>query len=127
MDPDKTANDKSLDTALNSDIDTLYASIGYFCISNKQLGMAPPGRPFCLELGKAWIHDKGNDLRDTICNDSNIRRYFQENESEKDRKDAVLLIADLIVAICGGIPAVYVAALIVKIGLKEWCNASMGS
>jgi hypothetical protein len=121
---DKPANDKLLNAALNADIDTLYASIGYFYSLKEQLGVAPPGgRLLCIERGKTWIHEKGNDLRNIICNDVNIRRYYLEGNTDKERRDAILLLSDLIISICGGVPAINVAALLLKIGLQEWCNA----
>lgn len=105
----------------------MYASIGFFDSSKGQLGVAPRDRQSLIELGKAWILDKESALRTLICNDVNIQEQVFLNQFNKDKVEAILLIADLIVSICGGVPAIYVATLLIKIGLKDWCNGSMGT
>ncbi|MBE9070696.1 hypothetical protein IQ260_29065 [Leptolyngbya cf. ectocarpi LEGE 11479] len=114
--------ERMLANVLKSDIETLYASIGYF-EEQKKIGVAPSDRKKLTDLGKQWVNDRKDKIRDLICTNNKINALYNSNsEDDKDKIEAILLIADLIVAICSGIPAIYVSTLIIKIGLKELCN-----
>jgi hypothetical protein len=113
-----------VDIAIKADIKTLYAVIGS-SVSKNQLGVSPSDKEALVNAGMSWVKDKQNELKTLVCADPNIRKLFLSNNLKiADTRDAILIVTDLIITICQGIPAVYVAALIVKIGLREWCNGS---
>jgi hypothetical protein len=115
-------DEKLLDIALKADIETLYAVVGQIASKNR-LGASPTDKQSMIESGRRWIKDKHNDLRGLVCNNPQITDMFLSRDRKvSDTRDLVLLVSDLIVSVCSGIPAIYIAALIVKIGLREWCD-----
>lgn len=114
--------EQRLKSALAADIDTLYAAIGYI-LDKEQLDVAPKDRKSLIHSGQLWFSTKRENLKRLVCSNETIQKVFLSNEASGDKMDAALLIADLIIGACEGVPAIYIAALITKIGLKEWCKS----
>jgi hypothetical protein len=115
-------SDALLDIALKADVETLYAAIGQ-AASRSRLDVAPKDKQSLIEVGRKWLNNKHNELQKLVCNSPEVTQLFLSNDPRMtDARDLVLLVADLIVSACSGIPVNYVAALIVKLGLREWCK-----
>jgi len=114
-----------LKKAMNADVETLFASIGAI-EAQEQFGIAPLDKNSLIEIGKKWLLSKETRLRSIVCGNPRLTAYLVEaNPQRQDQETGALLIADLIVTVCGGIPAIYVAVLLIKIGLRSWCNVDL--
>jgi len=113
-----------LNKALDADAEILFATIGAIN-AKEQLGIAPQDKQSLIEQGKEWVAIHEKQFRSIICDNPQVTKYLaEENPQRKDQEATALLIADLVVSFCQGIPAVYVAVLLVKIGLRSWCNGN---
>jgi len=115
-------DDKTLQAALDADVDTLFASIGYIDTTTT-MGIAPSDKQSLIALGHSWFESKRDQIRNILCTNKQLHElFFTKDEQKLDIKECVLLISDLIVSLSGGIPVIYISVLIIKIGLREICN-----
>ena len=111
--------------ALESDVDVLYATIGY-ALSKQALGVAPPDRRTLVETGKAWIAANAGKLRDIVCKDETLKRVvLKPTPDVADNITAVTTVADFIIAVSHGLPVICVATILLKIGLREFCEGAV--
>jgi hypothetical protein len=72
-----------------------------------------------LEAGRIAFEGKLREVRPAVCN-----AYWSRPGSTNDAIDLTVLVAGVLVSLpLGGIPVLPMAALIVKIGLRELCPA----
>ena len=101
--------------------DTIYRLIGHFDSKNK-IGLSDQDVETLIESGKKWEEEKREGIRDKICNNPQITNALKSSGGLNDKVTLVLLISDILSSITLGVPAIYVSALIVKIGLKRYCK-----
>ena len=110
--------------ALQSDIEILYAAVGH-ALSRQTLGVAPGDRQSLIAGGEEWIKSKMTDFCALICSDASVSTLILKPTANVSENIAtVCTLADVIIGVCGGIPAVYVSTLLLKIGLRELCQAN---
>jgi hypothetical protein len=108
--------------ALDSDLDTLYAVIGR-ALEQETLGVAPMDRQRLAAAGRNWMKEKSSELKRFICGQPAVQKFFSGPVPVgADGISAVLLLTDLIVTVCHGVPATCVSTLILKLGLKKFCG-----
>lgn len=112
--------EKSARLAIQSEEEELYAVFGY-AVSQGEMGAAPSDPNKLTQRGKEWFAAQTERLQLSVCGSDDLQKKMSAVSSD-DEVGLVLAIADLIVGLCGGIPAVYVSALILKIGLSKFCN-----
>jgi len=111
LDPEK---ERMLQTALKADIETLFAAIGFF-VDRAQVALAPPDRQQLKAAGEAWLADRKGDLKERIRQDPVTWALLSSAESEiLDVPGTARRIVDLILPVCGEVPATHVAVLLVK-------------
>jgi hypothetical protein len=111
LDPDK---ERMLQTAMKADIETLFASIGFF-VDRARVALVPPDRQQLREAGKAWLADRKGDLKERLRQDPVTWALLSSAESDVlDVMETARRIVDLILPVCGEIPATHVAVLLVK-------------
>jgi hypothetical protein len=113
-----------ISNAMIADIDTLLATIGYH-ISNAELGVAPNDKQTLIEKGRLWLQNHTTELQEQICSNTKVQSLLRVGDDENnDVHELIIVVIDIIAAIYVGVPAVSVAVLLVKIGLRRWCNVN---
>ena len=98
-----------------------FAVLGY-AMSLSELGASPSNDENELaELGRNWFEQSLPRIKKVLCNNMKARTMVNKMDASDDI-DLSLVIADIIAAECGGIPALYVSAQLVKKGIKRMCN-----
>lgn len=110
----------NFDELFDVEIDQLYCNVGS-SLTPPSLGVRPPTTKEREGLGREWLRDKMESLREVICS-SNIVRLHQDSDRVKNRVVLAAAIADMIASYVSGIAGASVAVLIVREGIDTWCN-----
>jgi hypothetical protein len=78
----------------------------------------PLSKDELAERGKNWFIAKIDTFRDVLCSNKN-KKYLVEDSGTKT---AVLAISDLLASVCFGVSPVTVAAILLKIGIRNLCS-----
>ena len=105
---------------LNLDIDDLHVEIGR-AVSDRDGVQYAPGT--AIAKCREWIESYGPQIQQLIC----VEWEYCKKRSDKRLKDRVTLIvsiADLIIALGGGIPVLSIATLLFRMGLDDLCGCN---
>lgn len=94
--------------------DDLYESLGKHLTMRQAFPLTKPQQ---VERGKQWFTAKLTTLRTNIC-----PKVPQILTKDSDEKTLILSIGDIIATVVIGVPPLVVSALIVKIGVKTFCQ-----
>lgn len=110
---------QQIELALSASNDELLAVIGK-STERGTLGAVPKSIPELAQLGRNWLLSQHSTLRDLVC----PRRIMHSiaNQSGDDLVSIVLMLVDLVAATYGRIPGVFVATVIARRGLREFCE-----
>jgi len=115
-------DEKMLAIASRADLDTLFATIGHFDAQH-QLGVAPKDKTSLIDRGKAWFDNHRKDIASAICQDQLLKdRILNPEPGESDKRDLILLVTDVLATVVSPIPIFYLAALVLKIGVRAICD-----
>ena len=115
-------NEKALDVLMEAELEELYAAIGHY-ESVDRFGATPPDKAKLIEIGKNWIESNSEKFRAKICPSDVAQEILSSSETTaQDIKNLIPVVADLIISLSGGVPATYVATLLLRIGLRKWCE-----
>lgn len=73
--------------------------------------------------GESWFEVNRQKLKEAVCENEKLLVAISKVGSD-DQVSLGLLIADAITSITIGVPPVFIAALIVKIGVNSLCNGN---
>ena len=105
---------------LLADEEDLLAAIG--AALNRDLGAAPQDKKSLIEGARQWFTDNAADLKARVCGSVRIQAAVRDDD-KLSNANLLLLIADTLISIKGGVPAMYVAAMIVMRGVRDLCHA----
>ena len=110
-----------VEALFTADVEELYAEIG-----RKVGGRAalPPTMQELVELGRAWLESRSDELAATICPSKRIKQLYQIADLSDRRAQLITAIADLISGLVVGVPPWTVSALLVRLGLESLCKDS---
>lgn len=112
---------QEIERLLSADTETLYAIVGYH-VEPPRLGAAPKEAQQLAEAGQSWLARSRGRLQQAICGDPRVQKFLNsEAPSQKELEAVILAVTDLIVSAVGGVPAVTVAVLLVRLGLRGLC------
>jgi hypothetical protein len=95
----------------------LYATIGEIAARSA----SPRQRQQLSAIGKGWFDAARNELSRIVCSNERLKRISAQDVPTHELVVAVCGTLDLGVHILGGVPAVTVAVLIVRLGLHQFC------
>jgi hypothetical protein len=98
--------------------DSLYIEIGRASHADEGVQFGPET---AIREGRRWFELHKAKLRDKICREWD---YCSKRKQKRWQDTGALgvAIADLIVAATGGVPPLAVTALLIRIGLDEFCG-----
>jgi arsenate reductase-like glutaredoxin family protein len=112
-------NEISIDDAVVLHVPELEKLLGVET-ARKQLAARPPTDDELRRLGRKQFDRFKPLIQKKICDNKQLREIF---DNETDEKVLIIAIMDAAAAILTGVALVLVSALIVKIGLKYFCNS----
>lgn len=81
----------------------------------------PPSRQVLIAAARKWFDGQREAFATAICQDHRIQAMSRQDATHARRLELVSATADLIISLCGGIPPVVVATLVVREGLHLLC------
>jgi len=105
------------ETVLEMSIEELYAQIGETLIPGA--GVLPDKAQRAARAGRAWLDMRSSELRSLVC----PRVEVLIDEAHDDDATLAAAVADLIASATGQIPAFTAAVLMVRIGLRGFCQS----
>jgi hypothetical protein len=101
--------------------DELVLAIGKFAYDYANLGASEGDKETLFEFGKKWIDANKKALQDRICKSDQIEKIIRK-VGDNDELSAGLIICDLVSSLLISIPPFFISALLMKIGIKKFCN-----
>ena len=74
-----------------------------------------------MQIAKDWLNERIERLRTTTCNSQETKALAKPDISSHEMVVVIAGTLDVGVHLLGGVPAVTVAALIVRIGIHQFC------
>jgi hypothetical protein len=105
---------------LKSSESQLYEEVGLALTGAAAL---PTSRQELIESGKRWFASRQHELAQLVCKNDRLKSVARQDLQTHELVVATCGSLDLAIHLLGGIPAVTVAALIVRLGLHEFCRA----
>jgi len=107
---------------LEMSLDDLYAEVGReYASAQGQLLPKPPHR--YVQIAKAWLSERREQLRAEICGSERVRKMLREPRGY-DRVLLASAVTDLVAGIVTGVAPATVAVLLVKEGVETLCAAA---
>ncbi len=113
---------EQLELILSHNQDQIYSALGYN-LEKDTLELSPKPMSELLKIGKEWVNSQWENIKMKICSNKQIQSKF--TDLDNGLTDAVtvgLLIGDIFLTQYGKMPSLYIAALVIKIGLKNICH-----
>ncbi len=112
--------------ALDASDDTLFAAIGHHVVRSelKHLGITDGEEPPEDEKrrrGHSWLAQNIDRVREVVCNNEDVKSASKK-VGKDDKVNLGLAICDAITCLVIGVPPFFISALIVKIGLQNFCS-----
>ena len=98
------------------EVDDLYSIIG--TLSHPGVSFHPKGQ---ISAGKDYFHSIHDRLTTTICHDWDMCTKISDPRWQ-DSVQLTSVIGDLISTIAVGVPPLTISSLIIKIGVRTFCN-----
>jgi hypothetical protein len=105
------------------DEEALFGEIGRHL---SPMGVQPPQRDRLAKLGREWFQANRGKLAQTLCRDDRLKSLAAPNLKTHEVVLAVAGVLDICSHLLGLIPAVTVAAVLVRLGLHSFCSDIWG-
>ena len=116
--------------ALAADAKVLLEVIGDFSFreEHQRLGVSggEPSQEERLRKGEHWLNTNQQKLKEAVCNNANLQGAISKVGAD-DNVSLGLLLADACASVTIGVPPVFIAALVVKIGFQKFCRDTEGN
>ena len=112
---DKTAAANGL---LQITEDDLYLDIGLHLYGRPALA---PSREEAIQRAKRWFSLKRKELANVVCTSDRLKALARQDVPTHELVVTVCGVLDVVTHIMGGVPGITVSALLVRLGLHEFC------
>jgi hypothetical protein len=100
--------------------DELYADLGASLLPGARKDLSPADVRRLIDLGRSWLHNASEELRDALCADPRV--IAARVAAETDPTALALVLLDVLAAREGWPPPATLSALLFKIGIDKICG-----
>ncbi|MEL6996421.1 MAG: hypothetical protein AAGK67_17490 [Pseudomonadota bacterium] len=121
-----------IDDFLNRSVDDLYTELGFElagtevgedgAVRRTSAGAIPPSPKKARENGIAIFQTLNLKINRTLCEEWDACAKIQNDFSNADPRQLVVVVSDVLSAVFLGIPVVIISAIVVKIGIHKFCD-----